>query len=38
MGLTLSQKLDCLNGDEFDAVEEIVDIILRNRKDKKSGY
>jgi hypothetical protein len=36
MGITLEQKLDCLTEDEYDAIEEIVDIILRNRMDKKS--
>lgn len=37
MGITLEQKLDCLTPDEYSAIEEIVDIILMNRKDKKSG-
>lgn len=37
MGLTLEQKIDCLTNEEYDAIEEIVDIILRNRKDRKSG-
>lgn len=38
MGLTLEQKIDCLLPDEYNAVEEIVDTVLRNRKDRRSGY
>jgi len=36
MAITLEQKLECLTGEEYDAIEGLVDIILRNRKDVKS--
>ena len=37
MAILLEQKLDCLTNEEYEAVEKIVDIILMNRKDKKSS-
>ena len=38
MGLTLEQKIDCLTDNEYNAIEELVDLLLYNRKEKRVGY
>ena len=38
MGLTLEQKIDCLTPEEYNAIEELVDLLLSNRKEKRVGY